>query len=83
MLTSLMSLTRSNFYIETFLSNSICDPAEGVCEQGGQERFQCATSQKNVLRFRGGLVFKAHRLCVSLNSRLASNKAVERSERGR
>ena len=25
-------------------------------------------------RFRGGLVFKAHRLCVSLNSRLESNK---------
>ena len=28
----------------------------------------------NVKRFRGGLVFKAHRLCVSLNSRLESNK---------
>ena len=28
----------------------------------------------NVQRFRGGLVFKAHRLCVSLNSRLESNK---------
>jgi len=25
-------------------------------------------------RFRGGLVFKAHRLCVSLNSELESNK---------
>jgi len=25
-------------------------------------------------RFRGGLVFKADRLCVSLNSRLESNK---------
>ena len=25
-------------------------------------------------RFRGGLVFRAHRLCVSLNSRLESNK---------
>ena len=25
-------------------------------------------------RFRSGLVFKAHRLCVSLNSRLESNK---------
>jgi len=31
----------------------------------------------NVQRFRGGLVFKAHRLCVSLNSRLASNKGEE------
>ena len=28
---------------------------------------------RNVQRFRGGLVFKAHRLCVSLNSRLESN----------
>ena len=28
-------------------------------------------------RFRGGLVFKAHRLCVSLNSRLDSNKEEE------
>ena len=28
-------------------------------------------------RFRGGLVFKAHRLCVSLNSRLGSNKEEE------
>jgi len=31
----------------------------------------------NVQRFRGGLVFKAHRLCVSLNSRLESNKEEE------
>ena len=32
---------------------------------------------RNVQRFRGGLVFKAHRLCVSLNSRLGSNKEEE------
>jgi len=31
-------------------------------------------------RFRGGLIFKAHRLCVSHNSRLESNKERE-SER--
>jgi len=31
-----------------------------------------------VKRFRGGLVFKAHRLCVSLNSRLESHKERER-----
>jgi len=31
----------------------------------------------NVQRFRGGLVFKAHRLCVSLHSRLGSNKEEE------
>ena len=28
--------------------------------------------------FRGGLVFKAHRLCVSLNSRLEGNKEEEK-----
>jgi len=28
-------------------------------------------------RFRGGLIFEAHRLCVSLNSRLESNKEEE------
>ena len=32
---------------------------------------------KNVQRFRGGLVFKAHRLCVSLNSRLESKNKAE------
>jgi len=30
-----------------------------------------------VQRVRGGLVFKAYRLCVSLNSRLESNKEEE------
>jgi len=29
-------------------------------------------------RFRGGLVFKAHRLCVSLNFRIESNKEEEK-----
>jgi len=37
----------------------------------------CALAAKNVQRFRGGLVFKAHRLCVSLNSRLESNREEE------
>jgi len=32
-----------------------------------------------VQRFRGGLVFKVHRLCASLNSRLESNKEEEKS----
>ena len=32
-------------------------------------------------RFRGGLVFKAHTLCVSLNSRLESNKEEGESTR--
>ena len=33
-----------------------------------------------VQRFRGGLVFSAHRLCVSLNSRLESNKEEEEED---
>ena len=32
---------------------------------------------RHVQRFRGGLVFKAHRRCVSLNSRLESNNEEE------
>ena len=36
------------------------------------------TTSHNVQRFRGGLVFKAHRLSVSLNSRLESNKEEEK-----
>jgi len=35
---------------------------------------------RNVKWFRAGLVFKAHRLCVSLNSRLESNKEEEEEE---
>ena len=34
--------------------------------------------RRNVKRLRGGLVFKAHRLCVSLNPRLESNKEERR-----
>jgi len=34
---------------------------------------------EDVQRFRGGLVFKAHRLCASLNSRLASNKEEDKN----
>jgi len=37
--------------------------------------------RRNVKRFRGGLVFEAHR-CVSLNSRLESNNE-EKKEPGR
>jgi len=33
---------------------------------------------RNVQRFRSGLVFKAHRLCVSLSARLESNKEAEK-----
>jgi len=34
----------------------------------------------NKCRFRGGLVFKSHRLFVSLNSRLESNNEEEEEE---
>ena len=36
-----------------------------------------STRRRNVQQFRGGLVFKAHRLSVSLNSRLQNNKGEE------
>jgi len=35
---------------------------------------------RNVQRFRGGLVFKAHGLCVSLNTGLESNEEEEEEE---
>ena len=35
---------------------------------------------RDVQRFRGGLVFKANRLCVSLNSRLKSHKVEEEED---
>jgi len=37
--------------------------------------------QHRQLRFRGGLAFKAHRLCASLNSRLESNKEETKKHR--
>jgi len=49
------------------------------CLQGGDLR-GCTCQgllHRNAQRFRGGLVFKAHRLCVSLNSRLESNNEEE------
>jgi len=39
--------------------------------------FQHGGSSSGRGRFRGGLVFKAHRLCESLNSRLESNTEEE------
>ena len=54
-------------------------------EAEGEVRFHCEGGRgdrvrgviRNVQRFRGGLVFQAHRLCVSLNSRLESNEENE------
>ena len=47
-----------------------------------QEEYLAAMERSpHVKRFRGGLAFKAHRLCVSLNFRLESNKEEEKMER--
>jgi len=47
---------------------------------GRTDNFGLKGDNRNVQRFRGGLVFKAHRLCVSLNSRLESKKEEEERE---
>ena len=55
---------------------------ESVGREGGGDAYQTVSQSlqggllhRNVQLLRGGLVFKAHILCVSLNSRLESNKA--------
>ena len=45
-----------------------------------QREAQVQLLHRNVQWFRGGLVFKAHRLCVSLYSRLESTKEEEQQE---
>ena len=48
----------------------------GVSQGAGESRTRPDVDQvqeDRPKRFRGGLVFKAHRFCVSLNSRLESN----------
>ena len=58
-----------------------------VVNKGGRSRiillryawFFRSGSPRSDAYLRGGLVFEAHRLCVSLNSRLESNKEEERS----
>jgi len=60
--------------------------AEGGDEVGGKRGWteEVQLLHRNVQRFRGGLVFKAHRIFVSLNSRLESNKEEKtKYERGR
>jgi len=47
---------------------------ESVCECVSETR---QLLHRNVQRFRGGLVVKAHRLCVSLTSKLESNNEEE------
>ena len=53
---------------------------EGVPSSLGPGPLSRGEGNSNVQRFRGGLVFKAHRLCVSLNSRLESNKEEEKEK---
>jgi len=66
---------------------SACKLADDRAGRGGGEangvldwRASSQLLHRNVQRFRGGLVFEAHRLCVSLNSRLESNKEEEEVE---
>ena len=58
-----------------------------ICELGGccapfDEDHELPQLSRGENRFRGGPVFKAHRLCVSLNSRLKSNKEEEEEKGG-
>jgi len=50
-----------------------------VCAIFGRQRCCAVDPARACLRFRGGLVFKAHRLFVSINSRFESNKEEENS----
>ena len=52
---------------------------EGLEEARGRVRVEQSQFGE---RFRGGLVSKAHRLCVSLNSRRESNKEADESPGG-
>jgi len=52
--------------------NVLAPPAPAPARRGNPQLLS-----RNVKRFRGGLVFKAHRLCLSLNSRLESNNEEE------
>ena len=54
-------------YLIRFCSNSRCQPIIQLL-------------YRDVQQFRGGLVVKAHRLCVSRNSRLESSKEEEEEE---
>ena len=69
------ALTRAIFQAKVSIAFSVVPHSlgSGLSRPGG-------TSHRNVQRFRGGLVFKAHGLCVSLNSRLESNKDEEEEE---
>jgi len=63
----------------SILRGSLINPRRGCRELSTRRWFEATriTEERllrNVHRFRGGLVFKAHRLCVPLNSRLESNK---------
>jgi len=67
------ALTRAIFQAKVSIAFSVVPHSlgSGLSRPGG-------TSHRNVQRFRGGLVFKAHGLYVSLNSRLESNEERER-----
>jgi len=65
------------FKLSPLCSEPADAPAADNCEDQFSIREQLLLG--NVQRFRGGLVFKAHRLCVSLNSRLETKKEEEKN----
>jgi len=58
--------------LKSFKSLPLCSEVSG----GVKERTEGADAE----HCPGGLLFKAHRLCVSLNSRIESNKEEEKKE---
>ena len=49
-------------------------------ESESERKWEIESDRKKDLRFRGGLVFKAPRLCVPLKHRLESNKEEEKKD---
>jgi len=62
----------SSLAMNTICARNIDELSDLYCHQ--KATMDARMLLRNVQQFRGGLVFKAHRLCVSLNSRLESNK---------
>jgi len=68
------SFTRRRFVAAWVLITCHPYPPDTPVSRSTCRRHSYLLLRRNVKRFRGGLVFEAHRLCVSLNSRLESNK---------
>jgi len=74
--TRIYYFTTRIYYLQTKITTHIYYVCVGTGGGSGERRGRCVHPlHKNVQRFRGGLVFKAHRLCVSLNSRRRQRRA--------